>query len=169
MINIEQFGAEILFSAKEVYERSDMIVKVKEPQPSEYDLIKEDQILFTYLRLAPDPQQTEGLIKSKCIAIAYETVLDHNGRLPLLAPMSEVAGRLSVQAGAHCLEKAHGGRGILLGGVLGVLPAYVSIIGGGVVGTQAAQMALGLGVRVTIIDKSLDRLRYLDDLFQGKV
>ncbi len=155
-------GAGILGAAAEVFETAEMIVKVKEPQPGECAMLRDGQILFTYLHLAPDPKQTELLVKSGCIAIAYETVTDGHGRLPLLAPMSEVAGRMSIQAGATCLEKAHGGSGILIGGVPGVAPAEVVIIGGGVVGTNAVMMAMGLGAHVTVLDRSIDRLRQLD-------
>lgn len=162
-------GAKIAASAKDVFEKSDMIVKVKEPQPSEWVQLREGQLLYTYLHLAPDPEQTKGLIESGVTAIAYETVTDERGGLPLLAPMSEVAGRLAIQAGATALQKAHGGRGILLGGVPGVLPAKVTVIGGGVVGLHAAKMAVGLGADVTILDRSLPRLRQLDDIFHGRV
>ncbi|MCK3777558.1 alanine dehydrogenase [Ensifer sesbaniae] len=162
-------GAKIVATAKEVFEKSDMIVKVKEPQPSEWAQLREGQILYTYLHLAPDPEQTKGLLNSGVTAIAYETVTDDRGGLPLLAPMSEVAGRLAIQAGATSLQKANGGRGILLGGVPGVLPAKVTVIGGGVVGLHAARMAAGLGADVSIIDRSIPRLRQLDDLFAGRV
>ncbi|MBO6719686.1 MAG: alanine dehydrogenase [Rhizobiaceae bacterium] len=162
-------GAQIAKTAEEVFTRSDMIVKVKEPQPSEWIQLREDQILYTYLHLAPDADQTKGLVESGVSAIAYETVTDDRGGLPLLAPMSEVAGRLAIQAGATALQKAHGGRGILLGGVPGVLPAKVTVIGGGVVGLNSAKMALGLGADVTIIDRSIPRLRQLDDIFNGRV
>ncbi|MFK7903458.1 MAG: alanine dehydrogenase, partial [Nitratireductor sp.] len=147
----------------------EMIVKVKEPQPSEWAQLRQDQILYTYLHLAPDAPQTMGLIESGCTAIAYETVTDNNGGLPLLAPMSEVAGRLSIQAAASALEKPKGGSGVLLGGVPGVARAKVVVIGGGVVGTNAAKMAVGLGAEVTILDRSLPRLRELDDLFGSRV
>lgn len=162
-------GAKIAATAKDVFEKSDMIVKVKEPQPSEWVQLREGQILYTYLHLAPDPEQTKGLIDSGVTAVAYETVTDDRGGLPLLAPMSEVAGRLAIQAGATALQKAHGGSGVLLGGVPGVLPAKVAVIGGGVVGLHAARMAVGLGADVTIIDRSLPRLRQLDDQFSGRV
>jgi alanine dehydrogenase len=162
-------GARIAQTAEEVFAKSDMIVKVKEPQPSEWVQLREGQILYTYLHLAPDPEQARGLVDSGVTAIAYETVTDDNGALPLLAPMSEVAGRLAIQAGATALQKANGGRGILLGGVPGVLPAKVAVIGGGVVGLNAAKMATGLGAEVTIIDRSLPRLRQLDDIFAGRV
>lgn len=162
-------GAEIAADAAAVFAAADMIVKVKEPQLNECAMLREGQILFTYLHLAPDPKQTEGLKKSGCIAIAYETVTDAQGRLPLLTPMSEVAGRMSIQAGAHFLEKIHGGRGVLLGGVPGVACGKVVIIGGGVVGANAAAMAAGLGAEVTILDKSLPRLAELDRQFAGRV
>jgi alanine dehydrogenase len=162
-------GAKIVATAKDVFEKSDMIVKVKEPQPSEWAQLRDGQILYTYLHLAPDPEQTKGLLGSGVTAIAYETVTDDRGGLPLLAPMSEVAGRLAIQAGATSLQKANGGRGILLGGVPGVLPAKVAVIGGGVVGLHAARMAAGLGADVSILDRSIPRLRQLDDLFAGRV
>ncbi|WP_404402794.1 alanine dehydrogenase [Idiomarina seosinensis] len=162
-------GASIVDTAEEIFARADMIVKVKEPQPDECKMLREGQILYTFLHLAPDPTQTELLARSKCTAIAYETVTDNRNGLPLLAPMSEVAGRMSVQAGAHYLEKAHGGSGTLLGGVPGVAPGTVLIIGGGVVGTNAAKMAIGMGADVTILDRSLPRLRELDDIFSGRV
>ena len=155
-------GAEVVGSPEEVFAAADMIVKVKEPQPSEYTLLREGQLLYTYLHLAPDEPQTRGLIESGCIAVAYETVTDDRGGLPLLAPMSEVAGRMSVQVGAHCLEKESGGSGMLLGGVPGVAAAKVVIIGGGVSGTNAARMAMGMEASVTVIDKSLGRLYELD-------
>ncbi len=155
-------GAEIVGSPEEVFAAADMIVKVKEPQASEYTLLREGQLLYTYLHLAPDEPQTRGLIESGCIAVAYETVTDDRGGLPLLAPMSEVAGRMSVQVGAHCLEKESGGSGMLLGGVPGVAAAKVVIIGGGVSGTNAARMAMGMEASVTVIDKSLGRLYELD-------
>lgn len=158
-------GAIILKTAAEVFAAADMIVKVKEPQAREIAMLRPGQILFTYLHLAPDAAQTKGLVESGCIAIAYETVTDGRGRLPLLAPMSEVAGRMSIQAGAHCLEKTQGGNGVLLGGVPGVAAADVVILGGGVVGTNAARMAMGLEAKVTILDKSLERLYELDMQF----
>lgn len=158
-------GATIAKSAAEVFAKADMIVKVKEPQPVECKMLRKGQLLYTYLHLAPDPKQTEGLIKSGCTAIAYETVTSARGGLPLLAPMSEVAGRMSVQVGAHYLEKAQGGAGILLGGVPGVKAANVVVIGGGISGTHAVRMALGMEAIVTVIDKNLDRLRELDELF----
>lgn len=162
-------GATIAESAADIFSRSDMVVKVKEPQPGEWAQLREGQILYTYLHLAPDPEQTKGLLASGVTAIAYETVTDERGGLPLLAPMSEVAGRLSIQAGATALQKANGGRGILLGGVPGVLPGKVAVLGGGVVGLHAARMAVGLGADVSIIDRSIPRLRQLDDIFNGRV
>jgi len=162
-------GAKIMPNAAEVFAKADMIVKVKEPQPSEWVQLREGQILYTYLHLAPDPAQTKGLMESGCTAVAYETVTDSKGTLPLLAPMSEVAGRLAIQASATALQKANGGRGILLGGVPGVASAKVVVIGGGVVGTHAARMAVGLGAEVAILDRSIPRLRELDELFQGRV
>lgn len=158
-------GAEIVPTAADVFAKAEMIVKVKEPQPAEIKMLRAGQLLFTYLHLAPDPEQTEGLLKSDCVAIAYETVTDARGGLPLLAPMSEVAGRMSIQAGAHCLEMEQGGRGMLLGGVPGVPAAKVVIIGGGVVGANAARMAMGLEAHVTVIDRSLPRLAELDQQF----
>ncbi len=165
----QAIGATVVATAEEVFERADMIVKVKEPQPVEWARLREDQILYTYLHLAPDPEQTKGLMESGATAIAYETVTDDRGGLPLLAPMSEVAGRLSIQAAATALQRPNGGRGVLMGGVPGVKPAQVTVIGGGVVGTNAAKMAIGLGAQVTILDRSLPRLRELDDLFGGRV
>lgn len=162
-------GAEMVSDAATVFARADMIVKVKEPQPNECKMLRKGQTLYTYLHLAPDPVQTELLVASGATCIAYETVTDNRGALPLLAPMSEVAGRMSVQAGAHYLEKAQGGSGTLLGGVPGVAPGKVLVIGGGVVGTNAAKMALGLGADVTIVDRSLARLREIDDIFNGQV
>lgn len=162
-------GASIIDTAAEIFAKADMIIKVKEPQPNECKMLREGQILYTYLHLAPDAKQTELLVASGATCVAYETVTDNKGGLPLLAPMSEVAGRMSIQAGAHYLEKAHGGSGTLLGGVPGVAPGKVLIIGGGVVGTQAAKMAVGLGAEVTILDRSLPRLRELDDIFLGRV
>ena len=158
-------GAEIVDHAAEVFANSDIIIKVKEPQSTERKLLREGQLLFTYLHLAPDPDQTRDLMASGCTAIAYETVTDRSGGLPLLAPMSEVAGRLAPQMGAWALQKANGGRGVLLGGVPGVGPAKVLVIGGGVVGSNAARVAAGMGADVTILDQSLSRLRYLDDVF----
>jgi len=162
-------GATIAGDAAEVFSRAEMVVKVKEPQPSEWVQLREDQILFTYLHLAPDPEQTKGLLASGCSAIAYETVTDRSGGLPLLAPMSEVAGRLAIEAAGSALRRHAGGRGLLLGGVPGVAPARVLVIGGGVVGTHAARMAVGLGAEVTIVDRSVPRLRQLDELFGGRV
>lgn len=158
-------GAEIVGSAKEIFERAEMIIKVKEPQPVECKMLAEGQILFTYLHLAPDPEQTRLLVESGCTAIAYETVTDADGGLPLLAPMSEVAGRLSIQAGAHCLEKRQGGNGTLLGGVPGVVPAKVLVIGGGVAGENAARIAMGMGATVAVMDISIPRLAELDALY----
>ncbi|MCB1647834.1 MAG: alanine dehydrogenase, partial [Pseudomonadales bacterium] len=162
-------GARILDTEAEVFATADMIVKVKEPQAQERKLLKPGQTLFTYLHLAPDLPQTQDLIDSGSTCIAYETVTDAFGRLPLLAPMSEVAGRMSIQAGAMCMEKSHGGRGILLGGVPGVEQGQVLILGGGVVGQNAAQIAVGMGARVTIVDRSIDVLRRLDNLFGNRV
>lgn len=167
--NYVEAGAVIVATAEEIFAKADMIIKVKEPQPNECKMLREGQVLFTYLHLAPDPVQTDLLLESGCIAIAYETVTDNFGGLPLLSPMSEVAGRISVQAGAHSLEKAAGGRGVLLGGVPGVAPADVVVIGGGVVGTNAIRMAMGLEAHVTVIDKSLHRLRELDLIFGAKL
>jgi alanine dehydrogenase len=155
-------GAKILPNADEVFASADMIVKVKEPQPVEIKRLRKGQVLFTYLHLAPDPEQTKGLLDSGAVCIAYETVTDRFGGLPLLAPMSEVAGRMSIQAGAHSLEKAQGGMGMLLGGVPGVPAAKVVVLGGGVVGTNAARMAMGLEAHVSILDVSLRRLNELD-------
>jgi alanine dehydrogenase len=162
-------GATIAATPEEVFGAADMIVKVKEPQPGEWAMLRPDQILFTYLHLAPDPEQTRGLIESGATAIAYETVTDGKGQLPLLAPMSEVAGRLSIEAAGAALRAHSGGRGLLLGGVPGVAPARVMVLGGGVVGTHAARMAVGLGADVTILDRSLPRLRELDELFAARV
>jgi len=160
-------GAKIIGTAKEIFSSADMIVKVKEPQAIERKMLREGQLLFTYLHLAPDPDQTNDLLESGCTAIAYETVTDDRGGLPLLAPMSEVAGRLAPQVGAWTLQKANGGRGVLMGGVPGVGPARVVVIGGGVVGTHAAKIAAGMGADVTVLDRSLPRLKYLDDVFGG--
>lgn len=162
-------GAAVVDSAEEVFATADMIVKVKEPQPGEWVRLRENQILFTYLHLAPDPEQAKGLMASGVTAIAYETVTDAGGHLPLLAPMSEVAGRLSIEAAGTALKAPNGGRGVLLGGVPGVQPARIVVLGGGVVGTHAARMAVGLGAEVTIIDRAIPRLRELDELFQGRV
>jgi alanine dehydrogenase len=158
-------GAEVVDTAEEVFERAEMIVKVKEPQADERVRLREGQILFTYLHLAPDPAQARDLVKSGCVAIAYETVTDDRGHLPLLAPMSAVAGRMSIQAGASSLEKARGGSGVLLSGVPGVPPGKVLVIGGGVVGTNATRIALGMGAQVTILERSVRRINELDDLF----
>ena len=160
-------GAKIAATAAEVFAAADMIVKVKEPQAVERKMLREGQLLFTYLHLAPDPEQTKDLLASGATCIAYETVTDDRGGLPLLAPMSEVAGRLAPQVGAYTLQKANGGRGVLLGGVPGVAPGRVLVIGGGVVGTHAAKIAAGMGADVTVLDRSLPRLRYLDDVFGG--
>ncbi|MFV0474035.1 MAG: alanine dehydrogenase [Pikeienuella sp.] len=162
-------GARLVDTAAEIFASAEMVVKVKEPQAVERKQLREDQILFTYLHLAPDRPQTEDLLASGCTAIAYETVTDAAGGLPLLAPMSEVAGRLAPQMGAWSLQKANGGRGVLMGGVPGVGPAEVVVIGGGVVGAHAARIAAGMGARVTILDLSLPRMRYLDDIFAGSV
>jgi alanine dehydrogenase len=162
-------GAEIVGDAAYVWGKSDMVVKVKEPIESEYVFFREGLVLFTYLHLAPVPALTDKLLQSKVIGIAYETVRDRQGTLPLLTPMSEVAGRMSVQVGATYLEKERGGRGILLGGVPGVPPAHVTIIGGGIVGTNAARIALGFGAKVTLVDLNLNRLRELDDIFNGRL
>ncbi|WP_246432337.1 alanine dehydrogenase [Xanthomonas theicola] len=161
----ERAGARLADDAASVFAQADMIVKVKEPQQQECALLRPGQLLFAYLHLAPDPAQANALLRSGCTAIAYETVSDGHGGLPLLAPMSEVAGRMAIQAGAHALEKAQGGCGVLLGGVPGVAPAQVLVIGGGVVGINAARMAMGLHARVTVLDRSLARLKYLDELY----
>jgi len=165
----QKAGAQTLGSADEVWAQGEMIVKVKEPIEPEYPRMREGQLLFTYLHLAPDKELTEELLKRKVTGIAYETITDRSGGLPLLTPMSEVAGRMAIQVGAHYLEKMSGGRGILLGGVPGVPAARVVIIGGGVVGTNAAKIAVGMGADVTIIDNNLDRLRELDDIFLSKI
>jgi len=162
-------GAEIVLEAAEVFTRAEMIIKVKEPQPQECRMLRPGQTLFTYLHLAPDPEQARLLHESGATCIAYETVTQEGHGLPLLAPMSEVAGRMAIQAGAHSLEKAQGGNGMLLGGVPGVEPARVLVIGGGVVGTNAARMAMGMGADVTILDRSLDRLQELDMIFGGRM
>lgn len=162
-------GAEIVASAAEVFARAEMIVKVKEPQPAECLMLREGQVLFTYLHLAPDPEQTKALVASGAVAIAYETVIDGKGGLPLLAPMSEVAGRMSIQAGAHAMEKSQGGNGVLMGGVPGVAAANVVVLGGGVVGYNAARVAVGMGAKVTILDRSLTRLNWLDTVFDGRL
>ncbi|MGL6210773.1 MAG: alanine dehydrogenase [Paracoccaceae bacterium] len=160
-------GAQMVDTAEQVFAEAEMVVKVKEPQAVERKRLRAGQVLFTYLHLAPDPEQTADLLASGVTAIAYETVTDDRGGLPLLAPMSEVAGRLAPQVGAWTLQKANGGRGVLLGGVPGVLPARVLVIGGGVVGTHAAKIAAGMGADVTVLDRSINRLRYLDDVFGG--
>ena len=165
----ERVGAKIVGTDKEVFDAAELIVKVKEPQLPECAMLREDQVLFTYLHLAADPAQTKALVESGTTAIAYETVTAPDGTLPLLTPMSEVAGRLSIQAGAYHLQKANGGRGVLLGGVPGVRAAQVIIIGGGVAGRNAADMAVGMGAEVTVLDRSLPRLRELDDIWGGRV
>ena len=165
----ERAGAKIVVDADAVFAGAEMIVKVKEPQKVEWEKLRPEHILFTYLHLAPDPEQTKGLVDSGAIAIAYETVTDGRGGLPLLAPMSEVAGRMSIQAGAHAMEKAQGGNGVLLGGVPGVPPAKVVVIGGGVVGYNAARVAVGMGADVTILDRSLPRLNWLDTIFERRL
>lgn len=165
----QQAGAEIVPEASEVWRRAELIVKVKEPQPSEYAYLRPGLILFTYLHLAPLPELTQKLLDAGVTAIGYETLQESDGSLPLLIPMSEVAGRLAVQIGAYYLEAPNGGRGVLLGGVPGVPPGQVVILGGGVVGHNAAKIALGYGARVTVIDKNLNRLRQLDDLFRGEL
>ena len=165
----QRAGATIIDTADEVWAKADMIVKVKEPIAPEYPRMREGQLLFTYLHLAPDRELTKQLVERKVTGIAYETITDRRGTLPLLTPMSEVAGRMAIQVGAHYLEKMSGGRGILLGGVPGVPAARVVIIGGGVVGTNAAKIAVGMGAHVTIIDNNLDRLRELDDIFLSKI
>jgi alanine dehydrogenase len=162
-------GAEIATTAEDVFARAQMIIKVKEPQPNECRMLRPEQLLFTYLHLAPDPEQTKLLLESGATCIAYETVTQEGPGLPLLAPMSEVAGRMAIQAGAHSLEKAQGGNGMLLGGVPGVEPAKVLVIGGGVVGINAARMAMGMGADVTILDRSLERLQELDMIFGGRM
>lgn len=165
----EAVGCQILATAEEVWAIADMIIKVKEPIAPEYDLIREDQILYTYLHLAPDLPQTEALIKSKCVGIAYETVELPNGALPLLAPMSEVAGRMAAQVAAFYLQKTSGGRGVLMGGVAGVLPAKVMVLGAGNVGSCAAQVAVGMGADVTIVDINLARLKAIDEMWGSKI
>ena len=165
----ESAGAQILSNAAKVFSNSEMIIKVKEPQAEERKLLKSDQILFTYLHLAPDPVQSKELIDSKVTAIAYETVTDGRGGLPLLAPMSEVAGKLAPQVGSWTLQKANGGRGVLMGGVPGVLPANILVIGGGVVGTNSARVACGMGANVTILDRSIERMKEIDDCFGPQI
>ncbi len=162
-------GGQIVDSADEVWRRGDMVVKVKEPVGPEYQRMREGQILFTYLHLAPDPKLTQAMLASKITGVAYETITNEEGHLPLLTPMSEVAGRMAVQVGAHYLQKPEGGRGVLMGGVPGVLPAKTVIIGGGVVGINSIKMAVGLGANVTVLDKNLERLRYLDDIFGAQI
>lgn len=162
-------GGRIVASADEIWADAEMIVKVKEPQAAERRMLREGQVLFAYLHLAPDPEQTRDLLASGCTAIAYETVTDGRGGLPLLAPMSEVAGRLAPQTGSWALQKANGGSGVLMGGVPGVRPANVAIIGGGVVGAAAARVAVGMGANVTVLDRSVSRLSYLDDVFMGRL
>src|SRR5262245_26547662 len=162
-------GCEIAATAADVFAKAEMIVKVKEPQPVECKMLRSGQLLFTYLHLAPDPEQTKGLLESGCTAIAYETVTNARGGLPLLAPMSEVAGRMAVQAGAHCLEMERGGRGMLLGGVAGVAPAKVVVLGGGVAGVNAVRMAIGLEAQATVLDINLERLYAIDQQFGAAV
>lgn len=164
-----EVGATILNTPAEIFQTADMVLKVKEPLAPEYELFRENQILFTFLHLAAEPALTQALIKKKVTAIAYETIQLEDGSLPLLAPMSEVAGRMAVQIGAMLLEKHYGGKGLLLGGVPGTKPAKIVILGGGIVGTNAARIAVGFGANVTILDVNLDRMRYLDDIFQGRV
>ncbi len=162
-------GASIAQKAAEVWHKADLVVKVKEPQPSEYEFLRPDLILFTYLHLAPLPDLTNRLLETKVSGVAYETIREADGSLPLLTPMSEVAGRMSVQVGAQYLEAPNGGRGVLLGGVPGVAPANIVVLGGGVVGTNAAKIAVGMGAHVTVIDRNLNRLRELDDIFSGQI
>lgn len=162
-------GAEVLPSARAVWQQADLIVKVKEPQPSEFEFLRPGLILFAYLHLAPNPELTEQLLQKQVAGVAYETIRERDGSLPLLTPMSEVAGRLATQIGAFYLEAPNGGRGILLGGVPGVPPATVVILGAGVAGSHAAQIAFGMGARVIVIDKNLNRLRYLDEVFRSQV
>ena len=162
-------GATLVDTAREVFERAEMIVKVKEPQPAECAMLRPGQILYTYLHLAPDPEQAAALVKSGAVCIAYETITGANGGLPLLAPMSEVAGRMAIQAGASHLEKSKGGSGVLLGGVPGVSAGHVVVLGAGVVGTNALQMAVGVGARVTVLDKNIDRLRQLDLVYGNRI
>lgn len=165
----EKAGATVLSTPKEVFDIADMIIKVKEPQPSEYGLFKEGQVLFTYLHLAPELELTKALLDKKVVGIAYETIEAEDGSLPLLSPMSEIAGRMSVQIGATFLEKQHGGKGILLGGVPGTNPAKVVIVGGGIVGTNAAKIASGMGADVTVLDVNINKLRHIDEMFGGRV
>jgi|SRR6266566_1502186 len=168
-VEYQHAGAEIVAAAGDVWRRADLIVKVKEPQQSEYGFLRPDLILFTYLHLAPAPELTDRLLEANVTGVAYETIVEEDGSLPLLTPMSEVAGRMAVQVGAQYLEAPNGGRGVLLAGVPGVAPANVVVLGGGVVGTNAAKVALGIGAAVTIIDRSMNRLRQLDDIFNGNV
>ena len=165
----EKAGAKLAANAAEIFSRADMIVKVKEPQATERAMLRAEQILFTYLHLAPDPDQCRDLVNSGAVCIAYETVTQPGGGLPLLAPMSEVAGRMAIQAGAHCLERAHGGMGVLLGGVAGVPPGRIVILGAGVVGTNAAQMAVGTGAQVVVMDRSVEALRRMDRMLGARV
>ena len=162
-------GARMLPDAASVFDEAELLLGVKEPQPQEVEMLRPDHLLFTYLHLAPDPDLTKGLVESGATCVAYETVVDERGRLPLLAPMSEVAGRLAAQAGAHYLERPKGGRGLLLGGVAGVAPGKVVVIGGGIVGYNAAVIALGLGAQVTILERSVDRMRHLEETLHGRV
>ncbi|MFZ4629710.1 MAG: alanine dehydrogenase, partial [Blastocatellia bacterium] len=162
-------SGQIVATAEEVWQRAEMIVKVKEPVGPEHQRMRPGQILFTYLHLAPDPALTQVLLEREVIGVAYETITSDAGHLPLLTPMSEVAGRMAVQVGAHYLTKPEGGRGVLMGGVPGVLPAKVAIIGGGVVGINSIKMAVGLGAHVVVLDRNLERLRYLDDIFGAKI
>ena len=165
----EAVGARLVAGAAEVFERAELVVKVKEPQPAEIELLRPGQMLFTYLHLAADPEQARGLLRRKATAIAYETIHDVTGRLPLLTPMSEVAGRMAAHVGAFYLQQPNGGRGMLLGGVPGVPPAHVVVLGAGVVGMNAIKVAVGMGARVTALDRSLAALRYVDDIFGNKV
>ncbi|ACB85244.1 alanine dehydrogenase [Natranaerobius thermophilus] len=165
----KEAGAEIVSSANDIYDRAEMVMKVKEPLPPEYDLMKEDQIMFTFLHLAAEPELTKKLVERNVVGIAYETIEAHDGSLPLLTPMSEVAGRMSTQMGSRFLEKTNGGKGVLMGGVPGTKPAKVTVIGGGIVGTNAAKIALGMGAEVTILDIDPARLRYLDDLYYNRL
>jgi len=167
-IEFELAGAEIVSTAEELYERAEMIYKVKEPQPSEYNMLREGQIIFAYFHLAAEPEVTRVLMEKKVVAVAYETVIV-DGKIPMLAPMSEIAGRMATQIGAHFLEKSNGGRGVLLGGVPGVTPAEVVILGGGIVGVNAARIAMGMGAKVTVIDINVQRLRYLDEANGGRL
>jgi alanine dehydrogenase len=165
----QQLGAEIVATPAEIYGQAEMIVKVKEPQPAEWPLMRRGQIMFTYFHFAPAPKLVEGVLNSGAIAVAYETLRDERGKLPLLTPMSEVAGRMSIQEGAKYLERPQMGRGILLGGVPGVEPAHITVLGGGVVGSNAAKVAAGFGADIAILDTDMDRLRYLDDIMPPNV